>query len=418
MNVTLTRFFASVFAAVAAVTLCTPNVFAAPLPLDKAALSKPLPIASYRLASKTKASYTIKDFGAPPTSAYSSSSIVAFNDAGEIVGTAQHGKIVDCVLYTGKAFISLATNPSVTNCTPLAMNDVNAKTGIASVVGYVNYAYANGDVAFQANASAKAVVSIDLYSSNVPSRLNAINDAGQAVGSIYYAPPGGFTSLPIVFTKGSPDLTLAQPTCIRRNKTCAQSLVFDTCSFASCDLDDKGNLEAVEIFTGTYNDVTFNITTGQCCSYTDEYLATSNHYISDYGDTEGAMIDIAYFDLIVNGADLGQPNQNEELSECFSDPASFSNKGNILVVSTCYPGHADWTWDPTHGFVDIADTLPANTYTKITPLGINDKGEILAELQPHSGPVHWGVLVPPASTASVLSTGFRRSTAARRIPRP
>ena len=394
----------------------TSVVSAAQLPLDKAALSKPVPIASYRLVAKKMATYTIKDFGAPPTATYSSSSIVAFNDSDEIVGTGLHGKIVDCVLYTGKAFISLATSPSVTSCTPLAMNDENAKTGIASVVGYVNYAYANGNVAFDAAASTKALVGMELFSSNVPSELNAINDAGQAVGSIYYAPPGGFTGQPIAYSKAGSALTLAEPTCVHRLKTCAQGLVFETCSFASCDLDDKGDVEAVEIFTGTQNDEIFNITTSKCCSYSDEYLATSNHYISDYGDTEGEMIDFDYFDLIVNGADLGQPNQSEELQGCYSNPASFSNKGNILVVSTCYPGHANWTWDPVNGFVDIADTLPANTYAKIVPLGINDKGEILAELEPHSGPIHWGVLVPPPSASSALRNGLRHTTARFRIP--
>lgn len=383
------------------------------LPRDKAALSKPVPISSYRVVAKKKATYTIEDFGAPPTGTYSSSSIVAFNDSDEIAGTALHGKIVDCVLYTGKAFISLATNPSVTSCTPLAMNDENSKTGISSVVGYLNYAYANGNVAFDAAASTTQLVSLQVFSSNVPSQLNAINDAGQAVGSIYYAPPGGFTGQPIAYTKAGSALTLAEPACVKRLKTCAQGLVFQTCSFAGCDLDDKGDVEVVQLFTGSISDEIFNITKGTCCSYSDEYLATSDHYISDYGDAEGAMFDFGYYALFVNGANLGQPNQSEELANCYTNPASLSNKGNILVVSTCYPGHADWTWDPVNGFVDIADTLPANTYAKIVPLGINDKGEILAELDPHAGPVHWGVLVPPASTTPADRSGLRRATRLR-----
>jgi hypothetical protein len=399
-------------------TLTLPNVAqAAPLPLDKAALSKPVPIASYRLVAKNKPTYTIRDFGAPPTATYSSSSIVAFNDSDEVVGTGLHGKVVDCVLYTGKAFISLTTSPSVTKCTPLAMNDENPKTGIASVVGYVNYAFANGTVAFDGSASTKELVNMELFSSNVPSELNAINDAGQAVGSIYYEPPGGFTGQPVAYTKAGSGLTLAEPTCVHRLKTCAQGLVFETCSFAGCDLDDRGDVEVVQIFSGSVNDEIFNITKNTCCSTSDEYLATSNHYISDYGDTEGVMIDFDYFDLIVNGADLGQPNQNEELQGCYSNPASFSNKGNILVVSTCYPGHADWTWDPANGFVDIADSLPANAYAKILPLGINDNGEILVELEPHSGPIHWGVLEPPASAKAALKSGVRRATARFRAPR-
>jgi hypothetical protein len=288
------------------------------------------------------------------------------------------------------------------------MNNMSSSTKTSSVVGYINYAFADGTVAFQATASAEKLVSMTLFSSNVSSQLNAVNSTGQAIGTTYYAPPGGFTGPPIVSTKGGANLTLAQPTCTRRQAICSRSLVFESCSFGGCDFDDKGDVEAVPLFTGSTLDEILNITTGKCCTSSDEYLSTSQHFISDYGDTVGSMVDFDQFDLLVDGGDVGQPNENEELQGCYNNPISLSNKGNILVVSQCYPGHENWTWDPAHGFTDIANTLPANSYAKIVPLGINDEGDILVELDPHSGPIHWGVLLPPASSHAAHLSKLRR----------
>jgi hypothetical protein len=396
-------------AAVATATLAT-GASAAPV-IAKFALTTPVPIDIRSVSAKADlaAKYTIRDFGAPPTGTYSSSSIVAFNDSDQIVGTGKHGSVTDCVLYTGSAFISLSPSPSVTSCTPLAMNDANTSTKSTSIVGYINYAFAEGSVAFEAAASTTKLLNMLIFSGNVPSQLTAVNNAGQAIGTEYYEPPGGFTGPPVVYTNGGSNLTIAQPSCTKRQKICTANLAFTSCPVAGCDFDDKGDVESVPIFSGSEETEMFNITTGNCCTTNDEVDSTSSRFISDYGNAVGAQTDIGYFDVLVNGEDLGQPNQSEELGDCLNNPVSFSNKGNMLVVSQCYPGHENWTWDPTHGFFDVAAALPANSYSKIVPLAVNDSGHVLVELYPHSGPLHWGVLVPPASSNSAVAKRFLRA---------
>jgi hypothetical protein len=68
-------------------------------------------------------------------------------------------------------------------------------------------------------------------------------------------------------------------------------------------------------------------------------------------------------------------------------------------TSRCAGRDFYWTWDPIDGTRSVNAALPASAFT-VTPLGVNDLGQILVSLLPATGPAHWGTLDPPATPAA------------------
>ena len=76
-----------------------------------------------------------------------------------------------------------------------------------------------------------------------------------------------------------------------------------------------------------------------------------------------------------------------------------NNNGQVLGYSGgCQnESYTYWTWDPVNGMVDLDAEIGQNSYSSITPYGINDNGQILVELETSTGHTHWGTLDPSGS---------------------
>jgi hypothetical protein len=80
-------------------------------------------------------------------------------------------------------------------------------------------------------------------------------------------------------------------------------------------------------------------------------------------------------------------------------PLSMNDKDEVLGFVACPLGTVYFTWDPAGGTKFLSAEIPSNPYT-ITPLGVNDNGQILIQLTSSTYVNSWGTLDPIAPKAS------------------
>jgi hypothetical protein len=341
-------------------------------------------------------SYTIDDFGTPKNASLQNPD--SLNNAGQISGTEFNTQrhAYACVAFTGTHWVVL-NPPKFANCAPQAMNEPASQTGPFSVVGYGQQTH--GNVAFIASVSGNQA-KFTQVTTDAPTRLLGINDAGYAVGTAYRQ-SGFFEQNPPYVLNGKTFAPL-QPQCETFGPFCMSVVSVDAwtgpCPFGGCAITDGNVVFGVD---GQNSAQHYEVLTiGKSSSAQNlpmDPMAAPAAGIND-------ALQIAYAKLNGSGnysawqytVGASQPVALGTLpgSTCLNyNPISENNAGDILGDTPNCSGAAYWTWDPVNGMRDLDAEIPTNNYTQITPVGINDSGQILVELL-KGNVVHWGLLKP------------------------
>jgi hypothetical protein len=384
--------------------------------------------------------YTIVDFGAPPGS--SASIPAAFNNAGLIVGNAVITKkgAVDCELALGGGkFVDLSATNTDTYCAPFGMSNVNS-SGQLYFVGDLSTEY-QGYIPFLGTYTAKTGVgSLHVFTTASGfSVLSVVNAAGEAGGGGSYEPLGWvaaplFPSAPLVsgilseapyvVPAGTTNFDVAQPACIPGHaaKLCASRTGTslnsgDGCGFGGCVINDAGVILALDSFNQKLMTFSFGTTSSAKdlpiipSAQTSSFINNANQVATAVATTQPGQLagDQTYLYSISTGRGTLIPQIDVPADgDYYCEPLSLSNAGAILGSCTDIDGNVlYWTWTSKNGVQDLSTEIPVSAaFPQITPLGINDNGQILVGLASSTGLVHWGILDPPSSPAT--SAGRRR----------
>jgi hypothetical protein len=220
---------------------------------------------------------------------------------------------------------------------------------------------------------------------------------GTALMTGYYA--GVFDStVPFALTGSTP--SPLQPQCIAQELRYCMSLDYfyeSSCPFGKCYLSSAGLILAYDAFN--LNLMTYRI--GSAGSAKDlpihapRYAVMNDKEQVAYDQTDAAEVRHAY----VYDTKAGKQRELPELagtSKCDYQVVSQNNIGSVLgLVTDCALGQFYVLWDAT-GAHDLAQEIPANDYFSISLLGVNDHGQILAELLKTNAQgvleYHWGYL--------------------------
>ena len=396
-------------------------------------------------ATASAATYTLMDDGVPTSSTYSLSYAVAFNNTGQIAGEAFFNEVLPpygvlCVLFDGKKYRELSSSANITSCYVDGMNDQDAVSGALDVAGYASTTFSFGNsYPYAYYGDPKAV-----YSTIVPrtgsirttvfpedqSYLVGVNNAGTAVGLGVYRPRTGFATLdPPFVTKAGSALNVVQPTCSTVRLGCAGFPAFGSgqpqgCGFGGCQITSDGKLFLIDLFTGSYELVSPDGTTQDIELGAD---VVPNIYDIGAPSINGAGQILYTSQTVVAGVlklapriyQLGgavvtvPPIAGKSCTQYI--PLSFSNTGEVLGVAyDCGTDNTYFTYDTVHGTQDLTPALPTSGFFTLSPIGVNDKGQILVDFELSSGgAVHWGVLSPPRVSARGQA-GKRNVTTASR----
>jgi hypothetical protein len=346
--------------------------------------------------------YTIVDLGNPPA-AFTLQQPAAFNNSGQIIGSGNPTSgayRTDCIVYTGKAFIDITVTSPDPTCSAQSISSADSK-GVVRMTGSLTTPFDDAAVAFFGTLTvATAAVNLTKYPTNVPSNLYGVNLSGEAVGYSNYTPLGGFGTDAFVVAAGSTTLSLMQPQCSTSVQYCLQvHAPYQTCPFGGCSINDSGTIVGVDLYNGS----AMTYVNGKPTSGTDLPIPTPSYYglainnanqiAFSYTNTSGYNTAAIY--SITSGTTTLIPSFNG----CSNPtPLSLSNKGQLFGF--CQNSNAVfWTWDAVNGLQDINFEIPYNpAYAAVTPLGVNDSGQILVGLNPVSASgYHWGYLQPPAA---------------------
>jgi hypothetical protein len=348
--------------------------------------------------------YTINDVGTPPAT-LTGSTPVAFNNSGQILGSAYQTKkkTDDCVLYTGSGtFADVSTPATDLECSPNGLSSADSN-GVLRFVGYLNTPYEQSSIAFSGTYTVStATATFTPYTANVPSLLSGVNVSGEAVGDAYYSPFSGFsTSEPLfVLLPAAKTLTLAQPQCTTSKTGCSSGAAGNACPFGGCAINDGGTTLSRDLATG--KPLTYIY--GQSGSGKDLSIKPSNTpQINNAGqvvyDVYNSLSGLYTTYIYATATSVTTTIPKIPGYPCSYMPLSMSNNGQVLGTTSC---GIYWTYDPVNGTQNLNTEIPTNSYQDVYPLGINDNGQILVALYTATGATHWGTLNPPAAAAHPL----------------
>jgi hypothetical protein len=391
----------------------------------RAAVPTRFPIRSARIRPNLGSgqTYTIVNLGAPSTTSYSSSSPVAFNNTGQIVGTAYltSKQTVDCVMYNHGSFVDLTASAAQAACGVGSLSKANK--GKAHLVGTLRTPFEQAAVAFSgAFVTTTSGFTLTEFAANDLSNLFGVNSSGEAVGVAWYAPLGGFYSDQPYFVLPAATSTLQpmQPQCVTVGQAlCAAPNFAPTasCPFGGCSINDSGLILGWDPHAATPSLMTY--TYGQSTSAKDIPIVGPQLYGDAFINNAGQIAYSAYNSALTNvvayvyssatGATTAIPSIPGNSCADYV-PISFSNLGQVLgLTENCgaFTDYIYWTWDPVNGTQNLATEFSITGYSTVTPLGVNDGGQILASLVTNADVTGWGTLNPPAGAR-------RRRPAARR----
>jgi hypothetical protein len=280
----------------------------------------------------------------------------------------------------------------------------NPSTGSFTFVGYGGAVHDRAGAAFTATVSG-ARAHLRVFGSYDGSQLQGINNAGNAVGYAYYAPRKGFFDNSPPFLLHGNSFRPLQPQCTTDEPLCMNAVVTDNettyCPFGGCSLNDENVVLGYDYESDWFYEILPLGGSGSAQNLPIPYDTTYPVGINN-------AMQIAYAEYVPSegyeawqySVGSSQPVALGTLpgSSCLEYyPISQSNTGEVLGYAFDCSGPATyWTWDPVNGMQDLDAAIPPNSYTNITPYGVNDAGQILVELD-DSGNTHWGTLVPTPS---------------------
>jgi hypothetical protein len=362
------------------------------------------------------ASYSINDVGAPGSAYSSFSQVIGFNNTGQFVGDAYQQvtygnqfSYLQCIAYTGTAWVPLQ-GPAVTlNCyASSGISDAN-KAGVFTTVGQLNIPTAYQPMAFYSTVSPTSAKT-KIFFDNQVSGLYLENKRGLAAGYTSYKPVGSSfsTSLPSVTSTGK-SLPLFQPQCTTPLSGCAGAPYyigwgyniggrFITAGGTVFLQPLFGNSAYIE-YTGGNNPTALQVSIPPDGSNAAQGITG----IDDNGN-------VTYFEYDTNLAEnltwIYNPKTQTATnlgtlagSSCTSwTPLWINGPGRVLgTAQNCsVPSDATyWTWDSTNGMVAVS--FNGTGYSSITARTINDLGEISVDLAVSgTNAHHWGYLKPPS----------------------
>jgi len=417
--------------AVAAPTTNARDVAGSPGPVRRYVLPTWRPNIVVRANSRASsvAQYTLEDHGMPAANRYSSSSPLGFNDSGQIYGiAARKAKAVpavghvdqSCLVWTGAGFIDLEPSLTITNCSPYGMDSVDQATGSFSVVGAFSDIYdLRAPDAFSASIGSSGVSKLVSYYNYYPSRLFGISSKGVADGYSYNAAapqsyqydiggPMFVTVAPEAMVPLQPANCASPAVCLLPVQSISEHQLdgepLPQCAFGGCTINASGvvlgfdsqRLQYAAAQSGSAAPAQLLLTFFDGSTY--NFAVALNDagqllYFSEALDAKHT-VNAAIYDLASKTSLALPPVAGTNCAHYF--PIAMNNAGEVLgYTSYCAQRDFYWTWDAVHGTQDISPAIPPNAYT-ITPLGINDVGQILASLGTATG-THWGTLDPPTA---------------------
>jgi hypothetical protein len=370
----------------------------------------PIPLGGRHHAGPLATQYTIADVGAPsPSNVVVLEQPASFNNTGQIVGYAynyQNGTS-NCMAYTGSKWLRLNAF-SFRYCTPQSITNANPSTGTYEIVGYGDPQNSVEQNAFTATV-VKSVAHFADFTGHAPSALYGVNNSGAAVGYSYYNPPKGFFESDPPFVESNGKFAPLQPQCTTNQPLCMQDVESSwwdgDCAFGGCSINDAGVVLGYGNNGSSYGYEIYTV--GQPSSGEILPMSYDVSYVAGINDAN----QIAYSQYTYSGdtwsAWIYQVGASAptSLGTIPGDSCSYeyvmgqNNNGQVLGYSGgCQnESYTYWTWDPVNGMVDLDAEIGQNSYSSITPYGINDNGQILVELETSTGHTHWGTLDPSGS---------------------
>jgi len=332
---------------------------------------------------------------------------IALNNSGQIVGTVidEANLATHCVAWTGSRMIDFGNADSLSCYPSSGITDADS-TGAFKIVGKTAVPTESGNIAFIATVEPKSVA-LNLYTTNVPSWLYAMNASGVAAGTAQWSPVKGFStsSPPFVTTGGS--LSLLQPACVVASATCMSSPYFWNFSGSSRSINAAGTILGNPTGFVSWPTLLEYNPTKPSLSHTFTLPAVKGakpNYsvgIDDAGLVYYTANLTAFKSMLVRynpatkaATFLGYIPGD---TACSTQFVAVNKSGEALLQAGSCGTSANngyWTWDATHGFRPVA-AINSSPYAIITMTNINDKGQILASFTTTPQlKTHWGYLTP------------------------
>ena len=401
--------------------------------VDRIGASQPKTLRGMRITTVRRhdapaPSYTIHNFGAP--GGYDFSFPSGFNNTGQIFGQGGHslqtgGSVEDCVVFSAGAFRRvpvLAAAGYNTGCVANGINDADATTGQYEVVGSATEEFSNNAHAFAAVAGATGFQRAVTYFAYAPSRMVGVSASRLSVAAAEFDRDTAYdVTGPLYSTTSSASGSLTQLQTLPSATAPVVHVLVPTyqnpCPFGGCAIDARNRVlgydyrtvlngyATVAIFTAGDQSSLVHVPLQDAVSYgyppTAASAATYPVAFNDRGDL--LYLDATLQSPAIYNIDTGTRTVIPVSSPICNNPVplSMNNLGEVLgsfqYCSTPTPTY--FTWDPVHGTQYLNAQLPASPYT-IAPLGVNDRGQILAKLTSSASVASWGTLDPVAPAAA------------------
>ncbi len=431
------RVFGSVAAAVACCLLSYAHPAAAARPVGARASSHAVAASGLarrrpgirggvrRAQAAVAPAYTIHPIGAPLGGGYTYSFPLGFNNTGQIFGVAGRTGYprVDCVVWNGSAFITLPLRAATAdaNCAPAGMNDADATTGDYEIVGSLTEPYSFVPYAFAVVTNNAGFLHAPVFYEHGPSAMIGVNASETAVAAAQFSRDAPYDpsfqsainfSAQLYFSTNQGANTLTQ---VQAGSAAAPAVHYliptypNVCVFGGCSINDRNQVLGFDYLTYSYPYATAALyTLGDPSSLTHLPIQDTELEPALGGANTGPVAfndagQLLYMDATSNAAVVYDADTGVRTvlpvvppgcpAPVTVEPISMNNKGEVLgFVSNC-PNPTYFTWDPNDGTQFLNAQLPSSAST-ITPLGVNDAGQILIVLTSTSNVNTWGTLDP------------------------
>jgi hypothetical protein len=324
------------------------------------------------------------------------------------------------MLWTGSSFRRLplpsATLPN-TSCTPSSMNDVDPATGEYEIVGSATEQFSFGARAFAVLATAAGFKRTTIYYADAPSQMVGVSTNQVALATAAFERDTAYDiqgELYSTTTAVSNSLVQLQP--LASADSPALHYLIPTysipCPFGGCAINDRNEVLGYDYLTQNSGGATAALyTVGSPASLVHLPIQDANASLQSYPVAFNNANQLAYFVAQLNTAAIYDVDTGVRTVIPVSPPGcavggtavpiSMNNRGAVLGLDYCPGFNAYWTWDSVNGTHYLEGQIPASAYT-IFPLGINDAGQILVNLQTPTSNA-WGTLDPMGAGAKAPS---------------